>query len=97
MGGHRVQEEASRGQQKLAAAALVLGQESVIAETAMARSMLLVDDPAAELDRAAFERLRERLGTIGSQLLFTGLAPLEANDGAATAMFHVERGRVHAL
>ncbi len=95
--GHRVQDEASRGQQKLAAAALVLAQESVVAATATSRSVLLVDDPAAELDRAAFERLLERLGTIHSQLFFTGLAPLEANKDAATAVFHVERGHVHAL
>src|SRR5262249_30181176 len=35
--GRRVQDEASRGQQKLVAAALVLAQESVLASTAAAR------------------------------------------------------------
>jgi len=97
MAGHRVQDEASRGKQKLAAAALVLAQESVVSASAAARGVLLVDDPAAELDRAAFERLLERLQEIHSQLFFTGLAPLEANKYAATAVFHVERGQVRAL
>jgi DNA replication and repair protein RecF len=97
MAGHRVQDEASRGQQKLAAAALVLAQESVVSASAAARGVLLVDDPAAELDRAAFERLLERLREIHSQLFFTGLAPLGANKYAATAVFHVERGQVRAL
>jgi DNA replication and repair protein RecF len=95
--GHRVQEEASRGQQKLVAAALVLAQESVVAAIAPARSVLLVDDAAAELDRTAFARLLERLGTIRSQLFFTGLTPLDTNHSAPTAVFHVERGQVHAL
>ena len=97
LAGHRVQDEASRGQQKLAAAALVLAQESVVVATATSRSVMLVDDPAAELDRSAFERLLAHLGTIHSQLFFTGLGPLEANKDAATAVFHVERGQVHAL
>ena len=97
MEGHRVQDEASRGQQKLAAAALVLAQESAVAENGAARSVLLVDDPAAELDRAAFERLLDRLSTIRSQLFFTGLTALETKKDAVTAVFHVERGQVHAL
>jgi DNA replication and repair protein RecF len=93
--GHRVQDEASRGQQKLVAAALVLAQESVLAGTAGSRSVLLVDDPAAELDAAAFGRVLERLSQVRSQLLFTGLAPLGSDP--LTAMFHVERGQVRAL
>jgi DNA replication and repair protein RecF len=97
MAGHRLQDEASRGQQKLAAAALVLAQESVVAAGAAGRSVLLVDDPAAELDRAAFERLLRRLGATRSQLFFTGLTPLDAANDAAATVFHVERGQVHAL
>jgi DNA replication and repair protein RecF len=95
--GHRVQDEASRGQQKLVAVALVLAQESVVSALAPARSLLLVDDPAAELDRAAFDRLLDGLARIRSQLFFTGLAPLALNNGAAPRVFHVERGHVHAL
>jgi DNA replication and repair protein RecF len=92
-----VQDEASRGQQKLVAAALVLAQEAVLADVAVARSVLLVDDPAAELDATAFGRLLERLSAVRSQLLFTGLMPLGANATRRAAVFHVERGQVRAL
>jgi len=97
MEGRRVQDEASRGQQKLVAAALILAQGSVLADTAAARSVLLVDDPAAELDAAAFGRMLECLATVRSQLLFTGLAPLAVHPGRPAAVFHVERGQVRAL
>jgi len=95
--GRRVQDEASRGQQKLIAAALVLAQESVLAATTATRGVLLVDDPASELDEAAFRRLLERLATVRSQLLFTGLTPLAIDKKPQTAVFHVERGQVRAL
>ncbi len=93
--GRKVHEEASRGQQKLAAAALILAQESVLAAEGAARGVLLVDDPAAELDADAFGRMLEQLATVRSQLLFTGLTPLEKHRPAA--VFHVERGQVRAL
>lgn len=93
--GHRVLDEASRGQQKLVAAALILAQENVVAANAAVRSVLLVDDPAAELDAAAFGRLLERLAAVRSQLLFTGLTPLP--QAQPMALFHVERGQVRAL
>jgi DNA replication and repair protein RecF len=95
--GHRVHEVASRGQQKLVAAAMILAQQSVLRTTGSARGVLLVDDPAAELDRAAFSRLLEQLTTVHSQLLFTGLEPLAGGTDLPSAVFHVERGRVRAL
>jgi DNA replication and repair protein RecF len=95
--GRRVHDDASRGQQKLVAAALILAQESVLATSAASRSVLLVDDPAAELDAAAFGRLLERLATVRSQLLFTGLNALPVEKSQPTAVFHVERGQVRAL
>jgi len=95
--GRRVHDEASRGQQKLVAAALILAQESVLATADASRGVLLVDDPAAELDAAAFSRMLARLATVRSQLLFTGLTPLAADENEPTAVFHVERGRVRAL
>src|SRR5262249_26886293 len=56
MAGHRLQDEASRGQQKLAAAALILAQLAA-GRVEQARGTLLVDDPAAELDAGALRRL----------------------------------------
>jgi recombinational DNA repair ATPase RecF len=69
----------------------------VLATTAAARGVLLVDDPAAELDAAAFDRMLERLATVRSQLLFTGLTALPVDKDRPMAVFHVERGRVRAL
>lgn len=95
--GRKVENVASRGQQKLVAAALILGQETVLAKTEGRSGVLLVDDPAAELDRNALERLLDRLGGVESQLIFTGLAPIDLPSQMACARFHVERGRVDAL
>ena len=94
--GHRVHEEASRGQQKLAAAALVLGQATLFSR-ARGGSALLIDDPAAELDGAALERLLLALDTVDAQLILTGLTPAQLPPHKASAMFHVERGEVRAL
>jgi DNA replication and repair protein RecF len=95
--GRKVENVASRGQQKLVAAALILGQETILAATHGAKGVLLVDDPAAELDSGAFDRLLDRLALVGSQLVLTGIAPLERPSQLAWARFHVEHGRVHAL
>jgi DNA replication and repair protein RecF len=95
--GRKVHDEASRGQQKLVAAALVLAQASVLAATAASNGALLVDDPAAELDAGAFERLLLQLRTVRCQLLFTGLTAMSLDRDPPTAVFHVERGQVHAL
>ena len=96
--GRKVHDEASRGQQKLVAAALILAQESVLATARPGRGVLLVDDPSAELDSAAFGRMLERLATVRSQLLFTGLTELPPEQkNWPIAVFHVERGHVSAL
>src|SRR5262249_3754765 len=95
--GRKVETVASRGQQKLVVAALILGQENVLGSTHGLRGLLLVDDPAAELDRNALERLVARLARVESQLIFTGLGPIELPSDVACARFHVEHGRVRAL
>jgi len=95
--GRKVENVASRGQQKLIAAALILGQQSVVAAGSRGGSLLLVDDPAAELDRDALRRLLDRLPSVGSQLVLTGIEPIELAFESSCARFHVERGRVTAL
>jgi len=94
--GRKVQDEASRGQQKLTAVALVLAQADVLSE-ARAGGVLLVDDPAAELDAGALERLLAVLETVEAQLILTGLSPQQLAPRAASAVFHVERGHVRGL
>ena len=94
--GRRLQDEASRGQQKLAAAALVLAQ------LAMTRHrgpppLLLVDDPAAELDRASLGRLLELLDDVPAQLVLTGLSEEQLPPTPSYPVFHVEHGGLRGV
>lgn len=92
-----VRERASRGQQKLVAAALILGQVAEFARRTGRAGTLLVDDPAAELDDEALERLLAEVDRLDAQQIVTGLrlAPLRPrpDDGR----FHVERGVVQPM
>jgi len=95
--GGAVRDEASRGQQKLVAAALVLGQVQVQGEGTAVRPTILVDDPAAELDPGSLERLREALRKSPGQLLITSLSEVQLPAAAGARVFHVEQGRVLAV
>lgn len=95
--GTRVAEEASRGQQKLAAAALVLAQAELRADARGARDLLLVDDPAAELDGQALRRLLTALDDVPAQLVLTALDRGQLRPSPGFPVFHVEHGRVQAV
>ena len=95
--GRRVQDEASRGQQKLTAAALILAQVALESADRPLRSVLVVDDPAAELDARSLERLLASLSDLRAQLLFTALTPEHLAPAADYPVFHVERGGVRGL
>lgn len=90
----RIQDEASRGQQKLTAAALILAQVAVESVERPASSVLVVDDPSAELDSRSLERLLAALAELRAQLIFTALTPAHLPVGAGFPVFHVERGEV---
>jgi len=92
-----VREEASRGQQKLIAAALVLGQVDAFAQTHGQGGVLLIDDPAAELDASAFRALREALSTLPAQLVLTGLSEDALPPEPGAAVFHVEQGKIRGV
>jgi DNA replication and repair protein RecF len=94
--GRRIQQEASRGQQKLAAAALVLAQAAVLSRS-RGGGVLLIDDPAAELDAASLEGLLDAVSTIRIQVIFTALTMLQLAPSAGSSVFHVERGDVRRL
>ena len=82
----------SRGQQKLLASAMVLAATET-AQAAMGRPLLLLlDDPAAELDGNALRRLMTAIHGLGCQVVATSLerGSLKAPEGAA--VFHVEQG-----
>jgi DNA replication and repair protein RecF len=89
----------SRGQQKLAAAAMLLGQLRCDAEQGSGVAALLVDDPAAELDAGHLERLLGEIVGLPAQLFVTALDA--ANPALAILpeghRFHVEHGAVTRL
>jgi DNA replication and repair protein RecF len=93
----RVQDEASRGQQKLTAAALVLAQVAVESLERPLRSVLVVDDPVAELDGLSLERLLTALAGLPAQLIFTALTPTHLAPERDYPVFHVERGGVRTV
>jgi DNA replication and repair protein RecF len=91
---HKARGWVSRGQQKLLAAAMVLGQARLLAPLWGDRGVLLVDDPAAELDQ---ERCRLLLGMIMElpfQVFLTALDPTALPGLVASRRFHVEQGRI---
>ena len=92
----RVQDEASRGQQKLTAAALILSQVAVESAERPQRSVLLVDDPAAELDASSLERLMTAIADLPAQIVFTALTPKHLVPDSGFPTFHVERGEVRS-
>ena len=97
--GAPARDRISRGQQKLAAAALLLAQLRCDAELGSSVAALLVDDPAAELDAGNLERLLQEVVSLPAQLFVTALDP--TNPALANLpeghRFHVEHGSVTRL
>ena len=86
----------SRGQQKLLASAMILAATE-IAQAALERPLLLLlDDPAAELDRDSLGRLMGQVAALGSQVIATSLERDESLFPAAPRVFHVEQGELCA-
>ncbi len=82
----------SRGQQKLLACAMVLAATEVI-QTALGRPLLLLlDDPGAELDQEALDRLMQGVFGLGSQIIATALNTETLRFPEPPALFHVEQG-----
>ncbi len=92
--GRSARQQVSRGQQKLFGAALVLAQTRAMTQIGGDAPVLLVDDPAAELDGDSLARLMDAVLETGSQLVLTALAAEAATLPAETTVFHVEHGRV---
>jgi DNA replication and repair protein RecF len=92
-----VRDTASRGQQKLVAAALVLGQVHELAKRQGGAGIVLVDDPAAELDRNSLQRLLGEIDRVDGQLLLTGLSESVLVPEPGAKVFHVEQGRVRPV
>jgi DNA replication and repair protein RecF len=92
--GRPARDLVSRGQQKLLGAAMALTMARYVAEAAGRAPTLLLDDPAAELDRAHTEGLLAAVGRMGGQLVVTALRPEDTPLGTPDRVFHVEHNEV---
>lgn len=97
LGGLRVKDRISRGQQKLLAAALLISQVKLFPETAPVQPCLLLDDPAAELDDDRLAGLIREVSTQSVQLIVTTLHGEFPAFGTPGRTFSVNAGRVEAL
>ncbi len=90
--GRQARKLVSRGQQKLLACAMVLAATET-AQTALERPLLLLlDDPAAELDDDSIGRLMSRVTALGCQVIATSLTQSAGIFGCDAAVFHVKHG-----
>jgi DNA replication and repair protein RecF len=96
-GQRAARETLSRGQQKLTAVAMIVSQLKLLQDDLGMRAVLLLDDPAAELDEKNLRRLFDELASLKSQMIATSLTPETALFQAPKATFHVEQGRVVRL
>ena len=87
----------SRGQQKLLAASLVLGQLQHLRMERDIRSVLLLDDVAAELDGSHLARFIEAVCSIDLQLFVTTLDRDAIPVSHPSKLFHVEQGKVSSV
>jgi DNA replication and repair protein RecF len=85
-------ETLSRGQQKLVAAAMTLAQLNLIRELTGTIPTLLLDDPAAELDRSRLGKFVDQIRRLQCQLVVTSLSPEMSLLGQPDKVFHVEQG-----
>jgi DNA replication and repair protein RecF len=89
----------SRGQGKLVASALQIGQASLLAESEQRSTVFLIDDAGAELDVAHNARFFALLERLGGQILATTTRRPEKQGAQLrsapnTGVFHVEHGAV---
>lgn len=85
----------SRGQGKAIASALRLGQAASLMEREGKRSLFLIDDVGAELDRGHSERFYDALGEMGCQIVATSAQEEAAQtlmESRHGQMFHMKHG-----
>jgi DNA replication and repair protein RecF len=84
----------SRGQQKLLSCALILTATELVQSKTGRPLLLLLDDPAAELDENSLQRLMARVIGLGCQVIATALVPDKHLFPDPPALFHVEQGEL---
>lgn len=92
--GVLARDRVSRGQQKLLAAALILGQvRATQVGSDSIQTCLLLDDPAAELDVDKLGKLLAQIQLLPAQLIVSSVTEAGLKGIHIGRMFHVERGR----
>jgi len=86
----------SRGQQKLLASAMILAATETAQAALEQPLLLLLDDPAAELDSDSIARLMSAVSALGCQVIATSLDPEALVFPEKPLRFHVEQGAVTA-
>lgn len=84
----------SRGQQKLLACTLILAATEVVQRHLGRPLLLLLDDPAAELDGVSLARLMAAIAALECQVVATALQPDLPLFPVAARRFHVEHGQL---
>jgi DNA replication and repair protein RecF len=92
--GRSARDVLSRGQQKLLGASLSLAMAKLVGGEARRPALLLLDDPAAELDAERTQALVREIHSLRGQLVITALPGHDASLVPPDRVFHVEQGRV---
>ena len=86
----------SRGQQKVLVYLMHLAQLDLMASRERSRAVLLCDDLLSELDAANARDVIDQLLRASGQAFVSGVS-LEALEGHAHRLFHVEQGAVREI
>jgi DNA replication and repair protein RecF len=95
--GITARDEVSRGQQKLLASALLLAQLRLFGAESPAKPVLLLDDPAAELDQKRLSLLLECVRGLDVQLMVTSLSDSVDILGTPGLKLRISGGNVEAI
>lgn len=95
--GRLARDVLSRGQQKLLGATMALSMAKLVSTDERSPPLLLLDDPAAELDAARTAALVGEIQALRGQLVVTALGGDHSAFGSPDRVFHVEQGRVKQL
>jgi DNA replication and repair protein RecF len=94
LNGKLARDSLSRGQQKLAAVAMILAQLRLLSRILPEPPTLLLDDPAAELDPDRLKAFISEVAPLRCQLVLTALTAAGQPFGRPDRVFHVEQGHV---
>ncbi len=94
MDAQAAKDRVSRGQGKLVGAALMLAQVALQAECTGSAGVVLLDDPASELDDSFLRLLLVEVMALPAQLVMTGLDSAGLPVDREHSRFHVEQGEI---